>query len=133
MRGWGTRELVPTNQLITLSEVNADDIEAFLAKGAPTGGFFLLEGSFETRNRLIGKFGSALFIDYGNTWNSMKEFRYDEIAVAAGFGLRYYSDFAPIRIDFGIKIYDPVKKRNTFKEIFWKNLLQFHIGIGEAF
>ena len=137
VRGWGTRELVPSNELITLNDVNADEIEAFLAKGAPTGGFFLMEGSFESRNRLIGKFGSAIFLDYGNTWNSMKEFRFDEIAVAAGIGFRYYSDFAPIRIDFGIKVYDPVEKRITFGRDFWPNfwgkILQFHIGIGEAY
>lgn len=137
VRGWGTRELVPANELITLNDVSAQDIYAYLAQGAPTGGFFLLEGSFETRNRIIGKVGSALFVDYGNTWNSVKEFRFDEVAIAAGFGLRYYSDFAPIRIDFGFKIYDPINKKFTFEKDFWKNVwknyLQFHIGIGEAF
>ena len=137
VRGWATRELVPSNELITLTDASAEDLEAFLAKGAPTGGFFLFEGSIETRNRLFGKFGTALFIDYGNTWNSINEVRLDEIALAAGFGLRYYSDFAPLRIDFGIKVYDPYTKQFTFQHDFWgnlwKNYLQFHIGIGEAF
>ena len=88
-----------------------DDLESFLGKGAATGGFFLMEGSIETRNRFFGRFGSALFLDYGNTWNSSKEFRFDGVAVAAGFGLSYYSDFAPFRIDFGLKVYDPNDRR----------------------
>jgi outer membrane translocation and assembly module TamA len=82
---------------------------------------------------LFGRFGSALFIDYGNTWNNSKEFRFDGIAVAAGFGFRYYSDFAPFRIDFGLKVYDPNDRRPISQKQFWKDVLQFHIGIGEAF
>lgn len=134
VRGWGTRQLVPKNIEFDLTaNPTQDDFEAFLSKGAATGGFFLMEGSVETRNRLIGRLGTALFIDYGNTWNGYKEFRFDEIAVAAGFGLRYYSDFVPLRIDFGLKVYDPNDRRPMVKKEFWKEILQFHIGIGEAF
>ncbi len=137
VRGWGMRELVPMNELLTLTDITPADLVAILAQSATTGGFFLMEGSIETRNRLIGNLGSAFFIDYGNTWNAAKEFRFDEVALAAGFGLRYYSDFAPIRIDFGFKIYDPKTKSFTVEKISWKNVwkehLQFHIGIGEAF
>ncbi|MCX6174063.1 MAG: BamA/TamA family outer membrane protein [Ignavibacteriales bacterium] len=134
VRGWGTRQLVPKKVEFDLAaNPTQDDLEAFLGKGAATGGFFLMEGSVETRNRLIGRLGTALFIDYGNTWNGYQEFRYDEIAVAAGFGLRYYSDFVPLRIDFGFKIYDPNDRRPMVSKEFWKEILQFHIGIGEAF
>ena len=134
VRGWGTRQLVPRNVEFDLAaNPTQDDLESFLGKGAATGGFFLMEGSIETRNRLIGRLGTALFLDYGNTWNGYKEFRFDEIAVAAGFGLRYYSDFIPLRIDFGFKVYDPNDRRPMVKKEFWKEILQFHIGIGEAF
>jgi outer membrane protein insertion porin family len=133
VRGWSTRQLVPIEPLINLENPSQEDLEAILAKGAATGGFFLFEGSIESRNRLFGKFGTALFIDYGNTWNSVKEFRLDQVALAGGFGLRYYSDFAPIRLDFGIKLYDPSDKRNLSSKKFLKELVQFHIGIGEAF
>jgi len=134
VRGWATRELVPKNEEFNLDEnLNQEDLEAILIRGAATGGFFLFEGSVESRNRLFGRFGSALFLDYGNTFNSTKEFRFDAIAIAAGFGLRYYSDFAPFRIDFGFKIFDPNDRRPISKKEFWKDLLQFHIGIGEAF
>lgn len=136
VRGWNTRQLVPSQELLPIENINQitlEDLEAILEKGAPTGGFFLLEGSIETRNRIIGNFGSVIFLDYGNTWNDYKKSRLNEIAVAGGFGLRYYSDFAPIRLDFGLKLFDPKDKRNIFTKKFFKDLLQFHIGIGEAF
>ena len=77
-----------------------------------------------------------IFIDYGNVWNNYDRFRYDEIAVSAGFGFRYYSDFAPIRVDFGFKAYNPNDTRGFFTRLkhspFLDNL-EFQIGIGEAF
>lgn len=82
---------------------------------------------------MIGKISSAVFVDYGNTWNSSYEFRLDQVAIAAGFGLRYYTDFLPFRIDFGFKIYDPNDRRSILKKKLWSNILQFQIGIGEAF
>lgn len=133
VRGWGTRELVPQDEIFDIKDISQEDLEAILLKGAASGGFFLFEGSIETRNRLIGRFGTALFLDYGNTWNDYSEFRFDQIAVAGGFGLRYYSDFAPFRIDFGLKLIDPRDRRNITDKVFWKDVLQFHIGIGEAF
>jgi len=134
VRGWSSRQLVPPSSLFSfIANPTQEDLEAVLARGAATGGFFLLEGSIETRNHLFGKIHSAVFIDYGNTWNSSKEFRIDKLAVAAGFGLRYYTDFMPFRIDFGFKIFDPNDRRNIFKKRFLSNILQFQLGIGEAF
>ncbi|MEW6701147.1 MAG: BamA/TamA family outer membrane protein, partial [Bacteroidota bacterium] len=129
-----TRQLTPKKEEFNLSaNPTQEDLEAVLGRGAASGGFFLLEGSLETRNRLFERVGSALFIDYGNTWNGYKEFRLDEVAIAAGFGFRYYSDYLPIRIDFGFRIYDPNDRRSMFKKELWNDVLQFHIGIGEAF
>lgn len=133
IRGWSTRQLVPIIPLMNLVNPSQEDLEAILTKGAATGGFFTVEGSLEARIRLLGKIGSAFFIDFGNTWNDYSEFQFDQVAVATGFGFRYYSEFAPIRLDFGFKLYDPNDTRNFFSKRFWKDLIQFHIGIGEAF
>lgn len=133
IRGWGTRQLVPKNPLLNLTNITQEDLEAFLIKGAVTGGFLLLEGSFESRHKFLEKLGAVLFLDYGNTWNNFNEVKFNQIAVAAGFGFRFYSDFIPFRIDFGFKVYDPQDQRNFFKKELWGELLQFHIGIGEAF
>ncbi len=126
VRGWGARELVPQAKNINLEGVSNQD----LLRGVSPGGFFILEGSIETRNRIIGNIGGALFVDYGNTWNSLEEFQFKTVAIAAGFGLRYYSDFAPIRIDFGFKIYDPDNQKTIFEN---QNVFKLNLGIGEAF
>lgn len=133
-RGWRTRELVPEQNKFELSE-NPDpqEIEAVLVRNIIPGGFFILEGSLETRNRIAGQFGSAFFIDYGNVWNHYSDVQWNNIAVAAGFGLRFYSDFAPFRIDFGFKVYDPQDRRSFFKKSILPETLEFHFGIGEAF
>ncbi len=136
IRAWGSRELVPRNPEIDISKPS-EDFNSVLLKGITPGGFFILESSLELRQRLIGSLGYAVFVEAGNTWNGSKDFRFDLLAGAAGFGLRYYTDFIPIRVDFGFKAYDPFDRRSFFTRIsedggFW-NVFQFHLGIGEAF
>lgn len=135
VRGWQSRELVPDFEIgeLDINSISPADLEAIVLDQATPGGLFQFEGSFETRNRLIGKIGVALFLDYGNTWTNSKAFRFDEIAVSAGFGFRYYTDFIPFRIDFGIKLYDPNSPLEIMKRPFWTDLLQIHFAIGEAF
>ncbi len=135
IRGWQSRELVPKFNIgsIDMNSISPVDLEAIFLDQAAPGGLFLFEGSIETRNRLLGKIGGALFLDYGNTWQNIEEFRFDEIAISAGFGLRYYTDFIPFRIDFGIKIYDPNSTTPLMKRSFFSELFQLHFAIGEAF
>jgi outer membrane protein insertion porin family len=121
VRGWKARELKATTQFESIDLT--DSIR---------GGTFVLEGSYEFRKRFWGVLGGNLFIDFGNTWDSYNKFRWDQIAVATGFGIRYYSPIAPFRIDFGFKFYDPNDKQLLFKKNIWDNF-SFHFGIGEAF
>ena len=124
IRGWRSNQLVPKG---------TPDVPGFISNGVNVkGGTFLLEGTLEFRLRFLKSFGVALFTDYGNTWLGYKNFRFDEVAVAAGTGIRYYSSFAPFRLDFGFRFYDPADKEYIFKKNFWDNL-EFHFGIGEAF
>ena len=134
VRGWQAYEL-PNTKPVLPDNYTQDELNN-VARNITPGGFFLLEGSIEAREYLSDKIGAALFVDYGNVWNKYDEFRYDELAVAAGFGFRYYSDFAPIRIDFGFKAYDPDDRRSFFtrlKHNKFLNNLEFHFGIGESF
>lgn len=124
IRGWRSNELVPQG---------TPRVSGLFTNGVNVkGGTFLLEGSLESRLRFFPSFGTAVFLDFGNTWLGYRDFRFDEVAVAAGLGLRYYSPFAPFRLDFGFKLYDPADKQYIFKKNFWDNL-EFHFGIGEAF
>lgn len=122
VRGWRSNELVPQNAT-TVYGINGVNVK---------GGTFLMEGSFEWRFKFVQSFGTALFIDYGNTWIGYDKFRYDEVALSPGFGFRYYTSFAPFRLDFAFKLYNPADKIWIFSKNFWDNLV-FHFGIGEAF
>ena len=106
------------------------------------GGTFLMEGSLELRRRFLENFGFALFADYGNTWLGHDQFMWNGVAVATGFGFRYYTPVAPVRIDLGFKFYDPNAPTNgTKRELFiWNNWdphffnnVVLQIGLGEAY
>ena len=124
IRGWRARGLGPTytfidnqGKLITISEI---------------GGRVLFESSIESRNILFGDFGSAIFFDFGNSWNGLKDVSLKTIAITFGFGLRYYTSFAPVRLDIGTQLFDPYSHNFIFRRKFF-DAVQFHLGIGEAF
>jgi outer membrane protein insertion porin family len=140
IRGWNALELVPefttdnVQDLLNLQNFTLQDFNSLFSRGLTPGGFFNFEGSIETRNRITEAFGTALFVDYGNTWSSYKDVQIKKIAIAAGFGFRIYTSFAPIRFDIGFKAYDPFDETwitDKSKKLF--NEMAFHIGIGEAF
>jgi outer membrane protein assembly factor BamA len=124
VRGWRARGLGPTYSFI--------DNQGKVITIYELGGTVLLEGSIESRNIIFGDFGSAVFIDFGNTWKGFKEVSLKSTALTFGLGLRYYTSFAPFRLDFGTQFYDPYSSKFIFKRQFLK-ALQIHIGIGEAF
>jgi translocation and assembly module TamA len=86
VRGFGYQQIGPLNAL-----------------NQPTGGRSLTEFSLEARVRLPifgGNFGVVPFIDAGNVYEkSLPDF--SGMRVGVGVGLRYYSNFGPIRIDVG--------------------------------
>ena len=126
VRGWRARELIPPEPLFNLFPPSLNEELKI------RGGNFLLEGSFEYRRKFEKDFGFVFFLDYGNTWNEVKDVRLDQIAVAIGTGLRYYSAIAPFRIDFGFKFYDPKDMKFIFEKPFFEAMV-IHFGIGEAF
>ncbi len=108
------------------------------------GGKFILEGSWEWRRKpfparsLLSPVWGVLFLDYGNVWESDGRFKLNQIALSAGFGIRYDTFVGPVRIDVGFKLYDPLaddgnkwmwqQPSNIFKNKF---AIQF--GLGNAF
>ena len=126
VRGWRARELIPPQPSDELFPPSLNEQLRI------RGGNILVEGSFEYRRRFETDLGFVFFIDYGNTWNAIKDIRIDQVAVAFGTGLRYYSQIAPFRIDFGFKFYDPRDAKYIFDKRFF-NTMVIHFGIGEAF
>ncbi|MBP9191774.1 MAG: BamA/TamA family outer membrane protein [Ignavibacteria bacterium] len=96
VRGWGAKQLgiVPDKNV---------------------GGDFIIENSIEYRlrpflsssNVYLRDVGFTGFMDVGNVWTNVNKFKFNELALASGVGIRYYSIVGAIRIDVGFKIYDP--------------------------
>lgn len=126
VRGWKSRELIPPDEFYNLFPQSLNEELKI------RGGTFLLEGSFEFRRRFDKDFGYVIFLDYGNTWNGADQFQWDEVAVAIGTGIRYYSAIAPFRLDFGFKLYDPKDLKYIYDVPFLETMV-INFGIGEAF
>ncbi len=79
------------------------------------GGKFSIDGSIEHRlrpfinsdNQLIKDLGFVYFLDYGNVWENVSDFKINQIAMSTGFGIRYYTIIGAVRLDLGLKLYDP--------------------------
>lgn len=69
------------------------------ANDDPIGGRSLAEFSLEARIR-FGNFGVVPFVDAGNISTGQLP-NFGDLQLGAGLGLRYYSNFGPIRIDVG--------------------------------
>nr|WP_255777927.1 BamA/TamA family outer membrane protein [Mariniradius sediminis] len=115
-------------------------------------GEILFEGMFELRTKLYGYFDAAYFIDLGNSWTFQDdptrpganfEFNrfYKEIAVGTGVGLRMDFDFLVLRLDVGVKAFDPGRplgQRYVLNQFFrsfpgFRGQTVFNIGIGYPF
>ena len=138
LRGWSTRGL-------------GHVFDPELGSNIPEfGGNVIIESTIEARIRAsksqgnlgfieVNKFWLVFFTDFGNIWNSAKEIRLENIAISSGFGIRYDLFFGPIRIDMGLKTYDPYEepnrkwiiKRKFFSQVLGKAQILF--GIGHAF
>lgn len=130
-RGWESRRLAATGD-----------------PNLELGGNLLLESSLELRinvlqslkDGFLDKFWAVFFLDAGNVWGEIGNFKLRDVAVATGLGIRYDTFFGPFRIDFGIRVYDPrpiggqskwITGRKLFGETIGEGIL--HLGIGHAF
>ncbi|MDI6767067.1 MAG: BamA/TamA family outer membrane protein [Bacteroidota bacterium] len=129
---------------------NARELGAMPSELIQFGGNFVFEGNVEMRVSHFqgwGKFGfinlenilGVYFLDFGNIWSDITKFAPKDIAVGAGFGLRYVTFFGPFRLDYGMRLHDPLQregKRTVFQKRFFAETLSdgvLHFGIGHAF
>ena len=108
MRGWQARALGPGT---------AQPNKSFIIPSQT--GDFKLEANVEYRFDIVWKFEGALFADLGNVWTlqnddasadgafDLKTF-YKSLGADWGLGLRVNLEFILLRLDWGIKLYDPV-------------------------
>lgn len=141
LRGWGARELGPG---ATPAIQNNPNILPFQR------GDIKLEANLEYRFPIWYLLKGGLFVDVGNIWTLKddgqagqftKDFT-DQLAVAAGWGMRWDLDYFIIRFDFGYRIRNPYpsleqerfgKYWNTFDNILGQGLGNFQVNVNHAF
>lgn len=136
VRGWGVRTLGPgrydSRNSVTDFINQCGDIRLFLSVEFRQKLFWLLEGAF--------------FIDGGNIW-TIRDYEtqpggvfkfnsfYKEIAAAYGIGIRADFTYFLLRLDMGVKAYNPAanQKRWPLLHPSWKRDTTFHFSIGYPF
>jgi len=129
IRAWESRNLGPG------SYKNDKKIQ-----GEDTAGEVILQANVELRQKLVGILEGAAYIDVGNVWTIFKndalgkDFKldrfYKEFAVGIGLGLRLNFNFLILRLDSGIKLYDPAEPKGKcfLPEGFTSPIIHFGIG-----
>lgn len=90
----------------------------------PDGGLSLTEFSFEARLRFNQNWGAVFFTDGGTVYDKKIPEWGQDVKWSVGLGVRFYTSFAPIRLDVAF----PVNDRDTLADPF-----QLYISIGQAF
>ncbi|MBP6611048.1 MAG: BamA/TamA family outer membrane protein [Paludibacter sp.] len=103
-RGWGRWQIGPKR-----------------ANGTPLGGKSILESNFEVRHPLFWKVELAAFMDASNVWYNDAIYRFKDLNVAIGGGLRVNTPIGPLRFDIGCPVWNEKRK------------IQFNISVGQAF
>jgi hypothetical protein len=138
VRGWSVRTLGPgtyKNSLNTIDFMNQS-------------GDLKLDINAELRSKLFWVLEGGLFVDVGNIWTLRNydnqpggRFQFDEfykqLACSAGLGLRFDFNFFLVRVDAGIKVFDPsgltVDDRWRIKHIDRWDDFALHLAIGYPF
>jgi translocation and assembly module TamA len=90
----------------------------------PLGGASLVEASLEFRQRIGKSFGAVVFVDAGSAYtDTLPNFSQFAPRLGAGAGVRYYTDFGPVRLDVGV----PLNKRDGDAPF------GVYVSIGQAF
>lgn len=138
VRGWAVRELGPGTYC------GKDRTIDYIKQS----GDIKLGASMEYRSKLFWKVNGAAFVDAGNIW-TIREYSeqpggafsfdsfYKQIAVSYGLGVRFDFGFLVLRLDGGMKAYNPAG------ETFYKRLplihpdmsrdFSFHLAVGYPF
>jgi outer membrane protein insertion porin family len=107
----------------TVRGFRQDELGPKLANGQPAGGNAVLVLNEELRHPLYWIFDAASFIDIGNVYPRLSDFRLRDLRAAYGFGLRIRNPFVVLRFDYGFK----------FNRRPGETIGAFFFSIGQAF
>ena len=121
LRGWQLRELGPGRYV----DPTPDPNQPFFQTGD-----LKLEFSAEYRFDLFWFWEGALFLDGGNVWtlrndrdregSQFSTSFLDEVALSAGWGLRFDFEYFLLRLDFGYKLRNPFENPETGSHNAWQ-------------
>jgi outer membrane protein assembly complex protein YaeT len=87
----------------TVRGFKQDELGPKLANGQPAGGNAVLVLNEELRYPLFAFLDAVSFIDIGNVFPRVTDFKFSELRAAGGFGLRIRNPFIVLRFDYGFK------------------------------
>ena len=133
MRAWLPRSLGPGTYRLPKSANDKHHPEQ--------PGECLLQGSLELRQQLVGFLEGAVFVDAGNIWTLREDGRlggkfsfqdfYKAIAVGTGIGVRFNFGVLILRLDMGLKLYDPARPPGA--RLGLPGQAVFNLGLGYPF
>lgn len=105
---FGPSRTLPLEALSTLGGVNSVrgylESELSLAGTSPDGGRVMVLGNAEVRQRVLGLFGIAAFVDVGQVWPTLSSISgLDELRWSTGMEFRYQTPIGPVRVGYGVK------------------------------
>ena len=96
----------------------------------PLGGESLVELGGEVRYRFTDTIGGVIFIEGGNITQKKVTTIYKGFLWGTGFGVRYYTEYAPVRLDIAF----PLKRRKIEgSNKPFDAAYQFYVSVGQAF
>ena len=140
VRGWTMRSLGPGGYKGTGQRIDFNN----------QAGDIKLDLNLEYRVRLVWALELAAFTDAGNIW-TIRQYEaqpngaftknfYKEIAWSYGVGIRLNFEFLILRLDLGVKLYDPSRLyydqkqwRTAANGLGWKDDMSLHFAIGYPF
>ncbi len=128
MRGWQVHALGP----------GADPLMEWFTIPSQSGDW-KLEFDLEYRQPLFWKFEAAVFAEAGNVWELSEHYENwpETIAADWGIGLRLNLDFILLRLDWGLKLYEPSRDAGArwLTPVQWvgRNGSAIHFGVGYPF
>jgi outer membrane protein insertion porin family len=96
--------------------------------GFPGGGNGVVILNSELRVTVIPRWQAVGFVDAGNVFVRPSDVDLTDLRPAAGFGLRYYSDYLPVRLDLGFNL----DRRELLPGRTERGVV-FHVSFGQAF
>lgn len=97
---------------------------ALNSQGQPAGGRSLLGFGSELRLKVTDSFGVAPFFEGANVYATPRPQFAQRLFLGTGLGLRYYTSFAPLRLDFAV----PLHRRAGIDDAY-----EIYVSLGQAF